>query len=911
MKRQGILTLLFSGLTTVASAQHFTDLNSRGLRAEEAQRLNTEEFYYGSQNLIDKDDASIVLINDYFLNTPGTLERIEKWLKVNPVHPNRNRLQMMEANILVKEKRYDEALNIFDDMYSEALNNLPKKEQTEANLYAAIAYIQTGQIDKADYMLKEIQNSETHQNDIYYYTGYVHYVRGEYDKALNHFIAVRDSREYHNQAPVYIADCYLQTGETDLALKTIQTWQQLSGQGSELAGEAKRIEGEAFYGLKQFQNAEKCLQEYMNSTEEPTRSALYKLGISQYQNKHFAEAAKNLSRSAGTMSDEMAQNALLHAGKSYIAAGNQRQAGFAFQRAAEMDFDKSVQEEALYNYALTLHSGSGMGFGKSVETFELFLNKYPQSKYATSVSQHLTEVYFTTKDYQSALKSINKIYNPSPEIIDAKQKVLYNLGTASFAQGDYRAAKQYMTQSNATKQNYEAIFWKGESEYRLGEFTNAASDYATYLKFGKNKANRALANYGQGYMVFNNKRYDEAQNYFNNYMREARGINNYDQTALMSDVYNRIGDCQFTKRKYDEAYQSYQNAFSTDKAHGDYSLLQMSVISGLKGDFQKKVALLNQLDNLYSNSAYADNALFEKGRAYVLTNDYPNALNTFNMLVNKFPQTTSARRALNEIGMIYQEMGETDKAIKQYESIIDRFPNTEESTAALESLKQIYNAQGKVNEYAAIAQRAGVSLSPEELDELTENAAIIALADSNYVKAYEHYMQLQYQTLSEDVRIRALEGAFECAEKSNNPEACAKIAEIILQGNSKVAPDKVLQARLIRAKNNMAANNTAAALEDYMVLAADTMTVYGAQGTVELAQYYYDRQQYDEAEKLLDKFIDSGTLHTYWLARAFVLLSDVYMKTERDVEAREYLLTLKSNYNENEEINKMIEERLK
>lgn len=909
MRKEGILTIFLCSTFGIGNAQHFNNHNDASLYAEEATRLNTEEYYYGSQNLINGNDDATELMNAYFLNTPGTIERISRWQKDNPVHPDRVRLQMMAANLLTKDQEFDEALEIYNSVYTDELNNIPAKEQIEAKLYHAIALIQTGQMDWAERLLNEIRDSETHQHDIYYYTGYVHYNKGEYDQALNYFMSVKDSKEYHNQAPVYISDCYLQTGKPDLALSNIKTWQQVCSD-SRLSNEARRIEGEAYYELGNYPNAVSSLSGYMDNTEEPTRSSLYKLGMSQFYCQDYANAARMLSKSAGTASDAMAQNAWLHAGKSYVSAGNQRQAGMAFQQAARMDADTQVQEEAFYNYALTLHSGGNMGFGESVSAFEEFLNKYPRSKYATSVSQHLTEVYFTTKNYPAALASINKIKNPSKEIISAKQKVLYNLGTASFASGDYRKAKQYMAQSNATQQNYEAIFWKGESEYRLGEFSDAASDYATYLKHGTNRGNRALAYYGQGYLAFNNKRYASALNNFNNYISEANKIGGYDQTSLKSDAYNRIGDCLFTQRKYDEAYNSYNNSFNTDKAHGDYSLLQMSVISGLKGDYTKKVGLLNQLDNLYSKSSYADQALYEKGRAYVLSSDYPSALNTFNTLIQKAPKSTYARRSLNEIGMIYMQMGQTDKAVAQYESIIDKYPNTEESASALESLKQIYNSQGKVNEYAALARRAGVTLSPQELDEMTENAAIIALADSNYVKAYEHYIQLQYQTLSEDVRVRALEGAFECAEKNGDAEACSKIADIILGGNSKVAPEKQMQARLIRAKRNMAAGNPQAAVGDYLVLATDSMTVYGAQGTVELAQYCYDTKQYEQAEQILDRFIDSGTMHTYWLARAFVLISDVYAETDRKIEAREYLLSLKANYNENEEINKMIEERL-
>ena len=60
---------------------------------------------------------------------------------------------------------------------------------------------------------------------------------------------------------------------------------------------------------------------------------------------------------------------------------------------------------------------------------------------------------------------------------------------------------------------------------------------------------------------------------------------------------------------------------------------------------------------------------------------------------------------------------------------------------------------------------------------------------------------------------------------------------------------------------------------------------------------------------LLD-YIDVSTPHAYWLARSFVLLSDVYAKLGRTLEARQYLLSLKQNYQADDDIAGMIETRL-
>ena len=62
-------------------------------------------------------------------------------------------------------------------------------------------------------------------------------------------------------------------------------------------------------------------------------------------------------------------------------------------------------------------------------------------------------------------------------------------------------------------------------------------------------------------------------------------------------------------------------------------------------------------------------------------------------------------------------------------------------------------------------------------------------------------------------------------------------------------------------------------------------------------------------QELLD-FIDQSTPHAYWLARGFVLLSDVYAKTDKKLEAREYLLSLQQNYQADDDIQEMINSRL-
>ena len=77
------------------------------------------------------------------------------------------------------------------------------------------------------------------------------------------------------------------------------------------------------------------------------------------------------------------------------------------------------------------------------------------------------------------------------------------------------------------------------------------------------------------------------------------------------------------------------------------------------------------------------------------------------------------------------------------------------------------------------------------------------------------------------------------------------------------------------------------------------------------AQNLYNAGQYQQAEQLLNKAIDEGIGKPYWLAKAFILMSDIYRAEGRLVEAKQTLESLKANYKENDDVQTLIEERLK
>lgn len=927
MKKRILIPVFALALPSLMMAQRHHTVTDASNTYELARKQMAEGHYYAAQQTLMRyrretpqadaifrqidgqsaKEACLLMQCSYYLKEKDAETKIEQHLEHHPLCGDYDQLNLMRANLLVQEGREGEAIVIYRIAN---MDNIGQDQQAEAKLHYAIASIETGDIPTAKKLLAQLRFNKRHNIDVLYYTAYIDYTEGRYEEALEKFIITQNTDGYFRNAPIYIADCLLLTGKTDEALSTIQDCRKRHVK-KELAPEIDRIEGECLHDKGNYQSAIERLERYVGQTDAPKRTSLYKLAMSHLRTQNYSQAADNFVRSAGTERDDLAQSAYLNAGISYLDGGNKTQARMAFQQASEMGGKNAASENALYNYALCLHEAKTGAFGEQVHVMERFLNDFPQSKYVANVSKYLTEVYATTKDYISALASINKIKQPTRDILAAKQKVLYNLGIQAYTNRDFKLAIDYMNQSiqfgsHNQQIKADALYWRGEAYFRIGDYKNATTDLGQSIaQAGTNSANYDNALYSLGYALFKQKRYADAAAAFRTLVTR-----NPADKALLADTYNRLADCLLSDKDYEAALQAYEQAHATDKSQGDYSLYQQALITGVNGNYAGKVDLLGQLREEYAESQLAADAVYEQGQALMQSGEKGRAMDIFRSLIESYPQSKNAAKAGVNLGVLYAETGNTQGAINAFMRVIDNFPNSQEAQTALASLRDIYTNEGRIDEYNAIASKAGQPLTSQQQEEMLEAAAVRATATGKYAEASKLYAQLESFTTSEEKRLEAQRGQLESSYNAHDYAATIEVANRMLQ-DVKVTADIRTQVTFYRAACYNATGNMDAAVQDWTFLSQEAQSEYGAQSNVLLAEYAYQTAQYESAESILLKFIDSGTPHSYWLARGFITLSDVYKKTGRDVEAKQYLLSLKSNYNENSEINKMIEERLK
>lgn len=686
-------------------------------------KLEAYKQHSTNADLIQEADYMLVYAA-YEQGRPNADELLKDYLEEYPASRHSDEIGYMIGSVHFERGEYEKAIFWFNEA---DIDMLSPEQQEAYSFRLAYSLLQTGEMEKArGYFARIEQVGDKYKEASTYYVAYIDYAMGNYNNALIEFSRLKESPKYREQSQYYIAQIYFIQSKYEKVVKEGEELLSLYPD-SKNNSEMYRIVGDSYYHLGDQEKAIRMLSKYVSSTENPLRSDLYILGVCYFNKGNYSNAVNSLSRTV-RQNDELTQNAYLYLGQSYLKLGDKNNARMAFEAAATSSFDKQIKEVAMYNYALLIHETAFTGFGESVTIFEDFLNDFPNSQYADKVNDYLVEVYLTTKNYEAALKSINKIKHPSTKILEAKQDILFQLGTQAFANVKLDDAVSLFSQAiqlgsyNMEARN-DAYFWRGESYYRMGEYENAISDYRTYLNNTRqrNTDMYALAYYNLGYSYFKLRDYSAALNRFRQYV----DLESNRQAASLADAYNRIGDCLYQNRQFSLAEENYSRAAQLSPSAGDYSIYQKGFLLGLQKDYKGKISAMDRLISEYPESQYVDDALFEKGRSYVLLENSSSAAQAFEKLIREFPLSSLARKAGIQLGLLYYNDNQPEKALAAYKQVISNYPGSEEAKIVLQDLKSVYIDLNDINAYASYVNSIGgnIRLEVGEQDSLTYIAA--------------------------------------------------------------------------------------------------------------------------------------------------------------------------------------------
>lgn len=935
-------------------------------------------------NIEDTRDAEYMqALSSYYLRNADAKNLLENYVVTYPYASELDRFRLYIGILEVEEGKQRVALKTLEQVRDDKLSD---EDLDALYFYRGYAYVDRKKYEEASYEFEKLlkRNSENYNIPAHYYYGYSQYRLGNYSLALENILVAENDPGFKEETPLILCKLYFLLDDCE---KSIEYADKIIA-----LGEIKRDKAEVYkimatckFNKKEYAQTIELIEKYQKLSRKMTREDWYILGMSYYNIEKYDKSVKTLSKSTSEK-DKLGQNSYFHTAMSYLKLADKKNARMSFDKASRLDFDKQIQEDALYNYALLTYELSYSAFNESVEAFERFLKEFPESKYKEKVHEYLLSSYLTTTSYSQAYESIQKLNSSEPVVKEAEQRVLFGMATDAIANRKYSVAIPQL-QKLISEKSYNADivarshFWYGECLYRSRKYDEAKEQFELYLKktTSIDQDEFRFAQYNLAYIYWQKKDYKSAITCFRKYEKIEK-VN----PVMKLDALNRVGDCYFLQRNFDQALTSYNQALAVggNFAGVDYALYQKAFVLGLQDKYEEKIEVLRDLQNRFPKSDWNDDALFEIGKSYIELDKSDEAISNFEEISKKYPASNPVvRKSQLQIAMLQYNSGKVSEATATYKKVAVVYPNTEEAATALSALESIMVDNNKVDEFNQLAQQLGKSSAtkedslqykaaekiyfrneytqatdalqkyitaypqgkynslaqyylansyyqlkkyPESLEiyaKLLENAenpnlefsleraSSIAYDLGKYEEALKYFNRLS-QSASAENKLPAKLGILRCSFILKDYPKTIEVATDIINGYS--GHDEIVtEARYDRFKSNQSLGKVEETYSDILELSADTRNVYGAEAKYELANYYFNKNDLVKAEAEVFSYIEKGTPHQHYLAKAFILLSDIYIKKENYFEAKQYLLSLKDNYTaEDAEISSAIAERL-
>jgi TolA-binding protein len=733
------------------------------------------------------------------LMSPDAEYRMQNFINTNSESPLLNQARYESGLYCYQQRNYTCAIEWFEQTDRLLLSD---KELAEYIFKLGYSHYMRGDQKRAMMLFEELIDVDTdYTSPALYYHSCIAYENGFYQTALEGFEKLKDDETFGSIVPFYIVQIYYLDKNYDGILAMAPSLLEQAGKAREI--ELYRFIGDASFQKGNYGEAIPYLEKFIENTRLSDRNDKYELAFSYYQTGDYVKATRVFTEVAGR-SDILTQNAYYMLGSCYLKSNDKKKAQLAFSAASGMSYDLQVKEEALFNFAKLAYENSYSPFGEGIEALHNYIKSYPLSDHVTEAYNYLVSAYMRLNNYQAALNSLEQITIKDDRLKEAYQKVAYYRGIELFRNKKYADAVAMFDKSLKYKEmnsgmGAQAMYWKGESDYRLGNAVAAGNDWETFrqLPAARTLPEYDLIDYNLGYVWFNAGDYARALPFF---LAFNNKVNQETRPDVAADARNRIADCYYIKADYPSAIKYYDKVIDYAKLDADYAMFQKGFALGLSNNNEAKVATLTDLIQKYPKSAYVPNALFERGRAYVALNQPERGEADFTNIIAWYSTSQFVPPAMVQLGLIYYNAGDNTKAIAQYKKVIENFRDTPEARNAVNGLRNAYTDMDDVESYFAYMKNVqGFG----NIEASTRDSMTYISGENQYVKGNcERSIQIFRGYLEEfpsgSFATNARFYLADCLNKAGNTDEALDLFEkVISVGNNQFMEQSLLGAASI------------------------------------------------------------------------------------------------------------------
>lgn len=522
---------------------------------------------------------------------------------------------------------------------------------------------------------------------------------------------------------------------------------------------------------------------------------------------------------------------------------------------------------------------------------------------------------------------------------------LFWKGEALYRKGDYvNAANNYrMSMAKGGVNSNRAQYGVGYTLFQQERYSDARKEFVAFVdnSIGENKETIADALNRVADCYFYQREYEIADQYYKMSISA-------DSSVCDFPLY-RSALAQGLSKKYDEKINTLKNLLEKypNSVYAEQAFYEMGRAYLELEQPEEAIMAFDRLTVRFPKSALTRRATTEKAMVYNSIGERDKAIDTYKDIIEKYPHSDEAQVAFQDLKNIYVDMGEVNEFAQYARTTTGVYTinNNEIDTLSYTAAEKMYGkgdvdgAKEKFEEYLVAHEKGAyrldahyylgeISYGKNNMDDaLTHFEMVLDFSDNKYTelaiiraagilygkdefeKSGELYKQLLVKSSNAERRQLARVNIMRVAQKLDRYGEIVKYAGELL-ANSTTSPDIKREANYNRAKAYLAMDKSDNAVKDLKALATDTRTKEGAEAKYLLAQISFDKEDYSECEEVIMDYINESTPHAYWLARSFILLADLYSIQDKKMEAKQYLLSLRNNYEGDDDIADMIETRL-